>query len=239
MAVCEKISGDRKIVCDDLWIIIIVGSWQQVDFVVGRLLHKTENRQGIGLRWLSDTTIYFLGHAVAFSGCVLLRYHKLPQRQWTFWLCLLRSFSSAVPILGFPPCALIPMYVSMICLWVFTQRVLVSTCRLANLWAERYQWHHGISDVATMNEIQKSHNAPVPQPTMHHSELKCAHFFYSVCLALCAGNSPVTGQFPSQRPVTRGFDILFDLRLNKRLSKRSRHWWFKTPLRSLWRHYND
>ena len=34
------------------------------------------------------------------------------------------------------------------------------------------------------------------------------------------GNSPVTGEFPSQRPVTRGYDVFFDLRLNKQLSKR-------------------
>ena len=33
-------------------------------------------------------------------------------------------------------------------------------------------------------------------------------------LALCAGNSPVTGEFPAQRPVTRSFDAFFDLRLN-------------------------
>ena len=30
---------------------------------------------------------------------------------------------------------------------------------------------------------------------------------FSALLALCAGNSPVTGEFPSQRPVTRSFDI--------------------------------
>ena len=41
---------------------------------------------------------------------------------------------------------------------------------------------------------------------------------FSSLLALCAGNSKVTGEFPSQRPVTRSFDALFDLRLNKRLS---------------------
>ena len=40
--------------------------------------------------------------------------------------------------------------------------------------------------------------------------------------ALCAGNSLVTGEFPSQRPVTRSFDDFFDLSLNKRLSKQSR-----------------
>ena len=57
-------------------------------------------------------------------------------------------------------------------------------------------------------------------------------------LALCAGNSPVTGKFPSQGPVARSFDV-FDLRLNKRLSKQSWGWLFETPLRSLWRHCND
>ena len=40
---------------------------------------------------------------------------------------------------------------------------------------------------------------------------------FSALLALCTGNSPVTGEFPSQRPVMRSFDIFFDLRLNKRL----------------------
>ena len=60
----------------------------------------------------------------------------------------------------------------------------------------------------------------------------------SASLALCAGNSTVTGEFPSQRPVTRSFDVFFDLRLNKRLSKQSWDWWFGTPSRSLWRHCN-
>ena len=52
---------------------------------------------------------------------------------------------------------------------------------------------------------------------------------FSALLALCAGNSPVTGEYPAQRPVTRSFDIFFDLRLNKRLSNQSWGWWFETP----------
>ena len=51
---------------------------------------------------------------------------------------------------------------------------------------------------------------------------------FSALLAICAGNSPVPGEFPAQRPVTRSFDVFFDLRLNKRLSKQSWGWWFKT-----------
>ena len=40
-------------------------------------------------------------------------------------------------------------------------------------------------------------------------------------LAFCVINSPVTGEFPAQRPVTGSFDVFFDLHLNKRLSRQS------------------
>ena len=62
---------------------------------------------------------------------------------------------------------------------------------------------------------------------------------FSVLLVLCAGNSPVTSEFPSQRPVTRSFDVFFDLCLNKRLSKQLWGWWFETPPCSWWRHCNE
>ena len=61
---------------------------------------------------------------------------------------------------------------------------------------------------------------------------------FSALLALCAGNSPVTGEFPSQRPVTRSF-VFVDLRLDKLLSKQSSRRWFGVPSGSLWRHCND
>ena len=61
---------------------------------------------------------------------------------------------------------------------------------------------------------------------------------FSTLLALCAGNSPVTDEFPSQRPVTRSFDVFFDLRLNKRLRKQSWRGWFETTSYPLWRHCN-
>ena len=47
---------------------------------------------------------------------------------------------------------------------------------------------------------------------------------FSALLAICAGN-PIPGEFPAQRPLTRSFDVFFDLRLNKRLSKQSWGWW--------------
>ena len=46
------------------------------------------------------------------------------------------------------------------------------------------------------------------------------------------------GEFPTQRPVTRSFDVFFDLRLNKRLSKQPWGWWCETQSWSLWRHCN-
>ena len=61
---------------------------------------------------------------------------------------------------------------------------------------------------------------------------------FSALLSLCAGNSSVTGEFPSQRLVTRSFDVFFDLRLNKQLSKHPWGWWFGTSSCSLWRHCN-
>ena len=61
---------------------------------------------------------------------------------------------------------------------------------------------------------------------------------FSVLLAFCVGNSPVTGEFTAERPVTRSFDAFFDLRLNKRLSKQSWGWWFEMLSCPLWRHCN-
>ena len=80
---------------------------------------------------------------------------------------------------------------------------------------------------------------------LHYTKL-CASWWwrhqmekFSALLAFCAGNSPIPGEFPAQRPVTRNFDVFFDLRLNKRLSKLSWSWWSETPSSSLWPHRND
>ena len=64
-------------------------------------------------------------------------------------------------------------------------------------------------------------------------------FPFSALQAICADNSPVSGEFPTQRPVTRSFDVFFDLRLNKRLSKQSWGWWFELLSLPFWRLCND
>ena len=62
---------------------------------------------------------------------------------------------------------------------------------------------------------------------------------FSALLAICAGNSPVPGEFLAQRPVTRSFGAFFDLHPNKRMSKQWWGWWFETPSFPLWRHRNE
>ena len=74
------------------------------------------------------------------------------------------------------------------------------------------------------------------------SALWCRHemetFFTLLAYLWAEPPSPATGGFHSQRPVTQSFDIFFDQRLNKRLSKQSVFRWFEMALRSLWRHCN-
>ena len=62
---------------------------------------------------------------------------------------------------------------------------------------------------------------------------------FSALLVVCVRNSPVIGEFPSQRPVTRSFDVSLICALNKRLSEQSWGWWFETPSQSLWRHCHE
>ena len=50
---------------------------------------------------------------------------------------------------------------------------------------------------------------------------------FSALLTICAGNSPVMGEFPAQSPVTRSSDVFFDLRLNARLSKQRWGRWLR------------
>ena len=69
-------------------------------------------------------------------------------------------------------------------------------------------------------------------PASHDEAIKSKHFPRNWPFV------PVTAEFPLQKPVTRIFDVFFDLRLNKRLNKQRWAWWFQTPSHSLWRHCN-
>ena len=68
-------------------------------------------------------------------------------------------------------------------------------------------------------------------PIMRHHQME----IFSASRALCAGKSPLAGEFPSQRLVTWSFDVFFDLRLSKCLSTQWRRRWLEMPSRLLWR----
>ena len=98
---------------------------------------------------------------------------------------------------------------------------------------------HFVRETTPRFPIQMASNAANVSMSWYHGDSWWRHQMetFSALLAICAGNSPVPGEFPTQRPVTRSF-VFFDLRLNKRLSKQSWGWWLETISRPLWRHRN-
>ena len=93
---------------------------------------------------------------------------------------------------------------------------------------------HTLSSWATLNTLLYQGNVYQSSKAWWRHQMET----FSALLAICAENSPVPGEFPTQRPVTRSFDVHFDLRPNKRLSKQSLGWWFETLSPPLWRHRN-
>ena len=71
----------------------------------------------------------------------------------------------------------------------------------------------------------------------HDNVIKWKHFLRYWPFSRRIHRSPVNS--PHKRPLTRSFDVFFDLRLKKRLSKRSWRWWFEMQSRPLWRHCNE
>ena len=71
---------------------------------------------------------------------------------------------------------------------------------------------------------------------LHDDVIKWKHFPRN--WPFVRGIHPVPGEFPAQRPVTRGFDVFFGLPPNKRLSKQWWGWWFGTLSSPFWRHCN-
>ena len=103
--------------------------------------------------------------------------------------------------------------------------------RHPNTWSKTYQYRLSVNQKCSIIVVGMIHATSLWW--RHQMET------FSALLAICAGNSPVTGEFPAQRPVTRGFDVFFDMRPNKRFSKQWRGWWFEMPSRPLWRLCND
>ena len=105
-----------------------------------------------------------------------------------------------------------------------------------------FMWTLCTSVKVTSAALRKSYGSPsVNEVTPKDMGIWWRHQMetFSALLAFLMGNSPVTGEFPTQRPVTWSFDVFFDLRLNQSLSKQWRRRWFETSSRSLWHHCDD
>ena len=94
--------------------------------------------------------------------------------------------------------------------------------------------------MTSSNRIMNTNHASHSLLNRHRRQAWWRHQMeaFSALLAIYAGNSSITGEFPAQRPVTRSFDIFFDLSPNERLSKQSWGCWFETSWCPLWRHSN-
>ena len=124
-------------------------------------------------------------------------------------------------------------------IYVRFQRSKISICKWAfypydqRPPAHCWKWRNGVCRFNQKEDIFKCQTCCWRTCAVKLTQLNSMHALYmrlsawwrhqmetvSALLVICAGNSPVTGEFPAQRPVTRSFDVFFDLRLNKRLSK--------------------
>ena len=119
---------------------------------------------------------------------------------------------------------------------IFPRGVTVDNEVLARSTLQVKSWRHNMEKLTSLTVLCEGNLLPIDYT---HSMMTSSNGTFSALLALGEGNPSVTGGFPSQRPVTWSLDVFFDLHPNKRLSKQSRRWWFKTPSRSLWRHSNE
>ena len=123
--------------------------------------------------------------------------------------------------------------------WNVGRDVRTCLCQYPSIWRPSDGSRENISSLGIVISLWEYLDTASEMITLKELPPRWCHQMETIpaLLALCWGNSPVSGEFPTQRPVTRSFDVFFDLRLNKWLSKHSRRRWFKTPSRSLWRHY--
>ena len=99
-------------------------------------------------------------------------------------------------------------------------------------WQHKEQGHQWSCYWLSLHEIF-SLTAPKGSSMMTSSNGNIFHVTGTLLNITCHRWIPCT-----QRPVTRSFDVLFDLRLNKRWNKQSLVWGFEMPSGSLWRQCN-
>ena len=117
------------------------------------------------------------------------------------------------------PAVLIPydLVRKVVLLSLSCEYVLKIECHAA---VDSYSWwvnHYGakVTLTASTGTFCKTQGKYGSHPAYPKNSWRHQMEIFSTLLAICEGNSPVTGEFSSQRPVTRSFDVFFDLRLNK------------------------
>ena len=155
-------------------------------------------------------------------------------------LCVVYNPSNPHLALG-PVCTLVADYACCAPIYMHEHWTVLNTDRNSNIVTLLFRTCTG-SCYAKIWRIKTILHPPFPSST---SQPGCALSYYSdltmsqswwrhqmetffALLALCEGNSPVNGGFSSQSPVTRSFDISFDLCLSKRLSKQLRRRWLES-----------
>ena len=164
------------------------------------------------------------GNTSSVSKQNLLKHRK---HQFVFFLCF-DSYNS-VDILVLCWCHLSIIITSTYAMDFTTD----ANWLLVELTLESWSWTYSFVRGNGMLNHQWSLSLSLIQITWWRHQMET----FSALMAICAGNSPVPGEFPAQRPVTRSFDVFFDLCPNKWLFQ-SRGWWFETPSHPLWRHCN-
>ena len=119
--------------------------------------------------------------------------------------------------------------------WNFIE-ICYNTCNWRRWWVNISLASHGLVPTGIQSlpkpTLTKTDDAVNSHYVFHDDVIKWKHF--SRCKrAFCEGTGVYQGQWQ------RSFDVFFDLRLNKRLSKQSIRRWFERPSRSLWRHRNS
>ena len=126
--------------------------------------------------------------------------------------------------------------------WHMTNSVVIDLCHTIFSNCDRDHRRANIkSELQLTFRLYKTTFRPCyypPSSLADYSRWRLKMEIFSALLALCAGYTPITGEFSSQRPVTRSFDVFFDLRLNKRMNRQLIPRWFETPSRPLLRHCN-
>ena len=201
--------------------------WRHFNASSWNWCYGAQSRAQRAMNWLLSRTIHLPKSSVIPS----IKLPTLRSNPVTFWVFTGRHPTPCLMI--YPP---VPP-------WIPSVRVAYCAPKRPRAhWQSgtRWQWVRCRQSVAASTLSRSPFFQVRPILNILQTMMTSSKGSFSALLALCEGNSPVTGESPTQRPVTRSFDVIFFyLRRNKRLRKSSTGWWFDTPSGPLWSHCNE